>query len=88
MSFKITLVCDGIDDSVGATAAQDIQAEFREHRQWHREVSCRFESGALILCGTNDFDGNGLAFVDEFGDCLSAYLKSHGAVRVLSVEAR
>jgi hypothetical protein len=87
MSFKITLACEGIDASVGATAAQDIQAEFREHRRWHREINCRFENGALILSGSNDFDKNGLAFLDEFGDCLSAYLKNHGAVRVLSVDA-
>ena len=87
MSFKITLACDGIDASVGVTAAHDIQAEFCEHRQWHREVNCRFENGALVLSGSNDFDKNGLAFLDEFGDCLSACLKSHGAVRVLSVEA-
>jgi hypothetical protein len=76
----------GIDADVGAEAAHDIQAEFGEHRRWHREVSCCFESGTLILCGTNDFDRNGLALLDEFGDCLSAYLKDHGAVRVVSVE--
>jgi hypothetical protein len=44
------------------------------------------KTGPLILCGTNDFDKAGLALLDEFGDCLSAYLKDHGAVRVLSVE--
>ncbi|NEU99298.1 hypothetical protein [Bradyrhizobium uaiense] len=87
MGFKITLVCCGVDASVGAMAAQDIQNEFNNHRRWHREVHCRYESGTLILCGTNDFDQAGLAFLDEFGDCLSAYLKDHGAVRVLSVEA-
>jgi hypothetical protein len=49
-------------------------------------VSCRFERGTLVLCGTNDFDKNGLALLDEFGDCLFAYRKDHGAVRVISVE--
>jgi hypothetical protein len=87
MSFKITLACSGIDASVGATAAQDIQTEFRDHRPWHQDVQCHYESGALIICGTNDFDETGLAFLDEFGDSLSAYIKDHGAVRVLSVEA-
>jgi hypothetical protein len=86
MSFKITLACNGIDASVGATAAQDIETEFRDHRRWHRDVHCHYEGGTMILCGTNDFDKAGLALLDEFGDCLSAYLKDHGAVRVLSVE--
>ena len=86
--FKITLACGGIDSSVGATAAQDIQGEFREHRPWHRDVTCRFEDGRLILCATNDFDQAGLALQDEFSDCLSAFLKEHGGhLRVLSVEA-
>ena len=87
MSFNITLACNGIDDSVGVTAAQDIETEFRDHRRWHRDVHCHYEGGTLILCVTNDFDKAGLALLDEFGDCLSAYLKDHGAVRVLSVEA-
>ena len=87
MGFKITLACSGIDASAGAIAAQDIQTEFHDHRQWHREVHCHYESGTMILCGINDFDQAGLAFLDEFGDCLSAYLKDHGTVRVLSVEA-
>jgi hypothetical protein len=88
MSFKITLACTGVDASVGAPAAQDIEADFRDHRRWHRDVRCRFESGTLVLCGINDFDHAGLALLDEFGDCLCAYLKQwHGSVRVLSVEA-
>jgi hypothetical protein len=86
--FKITLACSGIDTSVGATAARDIQTEFREHRPWHQDVTCRFEDGSLILCATNDFDEAGLALQDEFSDCLSAYLKEHGSdLCVLSVEA-
>jgi hypothetical protein len=83
MSFKITLACNGIDASAGATAAQDIETEFRD--RWHRDVHCHYDGGTLILCGTNDFDKTGLALLDEFGDCLCAYLKDHGAVRVLSV---
>jgi len=86
--FKITLSCGGIDSSIGATAAQDIQGEFREHRPWHQDVTCRFVNGSLILCATNDFDEAGLALLDEFSDCLSAFLQEHGSdLRVLSVEA-
>jgi hypothetical protein len=84
--FRITVSCIGIDPSLGETAAREIQSEFRDRRRWHQDVSCRFEQGTLILCATNDFDKAGLALLDEFGDCLSAYLKEHGKVSVLSVE--
>jgi hypothetical protein len=85
--FKIKLSCGGIDSSVGETAAKDIETEFREHRSWHRDVTCRFEDGRLILCATNDVDEAGLALLDEFSDCLSAYLKEHGSdLGVLSIE--
>jgi hypothetical protein len=86
MSFKITLACRGIDASAGAIAAKDIEAEFRDHRPWHQDVHCHYENGTLILRAINDFDKAGLALLDEFGDCLSAYLNDHGAVSVLSVE--
>jgi hypothetical protein len=36
MGFKITLACSGVD--AGAIAAKDIEAEFRDHRRWHRDV--------------------------------------------------
>jgi hypothetical protein len=35
---------------------------------------CQFENGSLVLTAENDFDANGLALVDEFSDCLAAYL--------------
>ena len=86
--FKIKLSCGGIDASVGETAARDIGTEFRERRPWHQDVTCRFEDGRLILCATNDFDEAGLALLDEFSDCLCAYLKEHGSdLCVISVEA-
>lgn len=84
--FRIRLSCTDINTSVGETAAREIQSEFRDRRPWHQDVSCRFEQGTLTLCATNDFDKAGLALLDEFGDCLSAYLKEHGKVSVLSVE--
>jgi hypothetical protein len=40
-----------------------------------------------MLHATNDFDEAGLALIDEFSDCLSAYLKEHAVLRVVSVEA-
>ncbi len=50
------------------------------------EVACRLEDGSLVLTARNDFDDDGRALLDEFGDCLAAYLTEHGEVRVLSVE--
>jgi hypothetical protein len=85
--YKTTLACVGIDPLVGEAAAKDIEREFRDHRNWHRDVKCRFNDGELVLIGTNDVDKAGLALLDEFGDCLSAYLTEHGAVRIVSVEA-
>lgn len=84
--YRITLACIGIDPLVGDTAAKDIEGEFRDHRNWHQDVTCKFNDGELILIGTNDVDKNGLALLDEFGDCLSAYLAEHGATRIVSVE--
>jgi hypothetical protein len=86
--FRIKLSCTGIDPSAGETAARDIETEFREHRPWHHDVTCRFEDGRLILCATNDFDDAGLALQDEFSDCLCAYVEPFdGDLRVLSVDA-
>jgi hypothetical protein len=85
--FKIKLACSGINPAVGKMAAEDIEAEFRDRRPWHQEVTCRFEDGRLMLHATNDFDEAGLALIDEFSDCLSAYLKEHAVLRVVSVEA-
>jgi hypothetical protein len=64
----------GISPDIVVTAAQDIENEFRQHRPWHKEVTCSFSNGTLILVATNDFDRNGFALSDEFSDCLSAYI--------------
>jgi hypothetical protein len=72
--FRIILSCDGVPPSVASEAALDIAAEFTEHRPWHRNVSCRWTGSHLILQVENDFDSEGLALMDEFSDCLSAYI--------------
>ena len=84
--FKIRLSCSGIDPAARETAATDIQNEFRCHRPWYQEVSCHIEEGDLILTATNDFDEAGPGLLDEFSDCLCAYLAEHGDIRVISVE--
>lgn len=72
--FKITIRAGGIDPGVGPTAAADIENEFRKHRPWHERVTCTFADETLTLVAINDFDSNGLALLDEFSDCLSAYI--------------
>jgi len=89
--YKATMIAGGIDRTAGPAAAKDIEAEFREHRPWHEQVSCTFADGVMTLVAFNDYDESGLALSDEFSDCLSAYLKPEeigddGAFEVTSVE--
>ena len=76
--FKITIRASGISPHIGATAAHWIESEFREHRQWHEQVSCTFSNGALTLVAFNDFDRDGRALSDEFSDCLCASIPLDG----------
>jgi hypothetical protein len=85
--YRVTLLCSGIDPAVGQSAAADIENEFRDHRPWHQEVRCQFQNGNLTLVAVNEFDEAGLALLDEFSDCLSAYLADPGGdLRLISVE--
>ena len=72
--FRITWACEGVPASAGHAAASDIRREFAEHRQHHNNVVCTFTNGDLILTVENDFDPEGLALMDEFSDCISAYI--------------
>ena len=54
--------------------ARDIQGEFAEHRRHHKNVACSFTNGELLLTAENDYDPGGLALMDEFSDCISAYV--------------
>jgi hypothetical protein len=76
--FKIVIRASGIDQAVGPQAAQDIAAEFKNHRQWHQQVECSFADGLLTLVAFNDYDPKGLALSDEFSDCLSAFIPLNG----------
>jgi hypothetical protein len=60
-----------------------------EHRPHHRNVTCSFSDGRLTLTAENDFDSKGLALMDEFSDCLSAYISIgfDGDLSVKSVTA-
>jgi hypothetical protein len=76
--FRVTLVCSGLPHTAGAAAATDITREFSEHRHWHSRVTCKWDGTALTLQAENDFDKTGLATLDEFGDCITAYVPDPG----------
>jgi hypothetical protein len=87
--FRVTLACENVPVSAGAEAARDIQQEFVEHRTHHQNVVCTFTNGELVLTAENDFDPDGLALMDEFSDCISAYIAEpfDGAIRLVKAVA-
>jgi hypothetical protein len=72
--YRVILECDGVPSNEGDTAARHIAQEFIERRPRYRNVTCSFSDGKLTLTAENDFDPKGLALMDEFSDCLSAYI--------------
>jgi len=84
--FRVTLACSGVPADAGAEAASDIQQEFAQHRRHHQNVLCTFTNGELVLTAENDFDQDGLALMDEFSDCIAAYVTGgfDGDIRVVS----
>ena len=83
--YRVTVECQGVALSLGGEAAADIEREFREHRTWHYNPGCSFADGILALTVENDFDADGSATLDEFADCIVAYIGEHGPVRVADV---
>ena len=86
---RVVLECSGVPAAEGNEAAIDIEQEFREHRPHHQNVQCTFEDGKLVLKADNDFDPEGLALMDEFSDCISAYISTlfDGDLRLVSSTA-
>jgi hypothetical protein len=85
--YKVVLSCNGVPREAGAEAATDITKEFAEHRPWHQNVSCTWDGSRLLLSAENDYDPKGCALMDEFSDCISAYIVSgfDGDIKVESV---
>ena len=86
--FRVTLICDGLPASAGEEAARDITKEFADSRQWHARVTCEWDGARLILRSENDFDETGQATLDEFSDCIFAYIAEPGefSIRTESVQ--
>jgi hypothetical protein len=87
--FRITLACDGVPKNEGTRAAANIEKEFNDVRtQRYTNATCVFSDGKLVLsCDNDGWDSNGLNLMDEFSDCLSAYLPPFdGDLKLVSVK--
>ena len=84
--YRVVLECSDVPPLEGAEAATDIESEFREHRPHHQNVKCTFQSGRRVLGGENNLDAGGRALMDEFSDCISAYIATpfDGGLRLVS----
>lgn len=71
---RIVLICYGVPAASGAQAALDITAEFAEHRPWQKRVHCMWDGERLTLQADTENDPKGLGLMDEFSDCISAYI--------------
>ncbi len=75
--YRITIICEGLSSEDGKEASEDFVQEFREHREWHKNPQCYWDGSVLKLIVENDFDNDGQATLDEFGDCLAAYVTDY-----------
>ena len=86
--YHAILTCGGLTDSEAANAPPDIVEEFG-HRPWHRNVKCRWDGRLLWLEADNDYDADGKALLDEFGDAVIACVNAARTIHfeIVSVEA-
>jgi len=84
---RVVLVCHGVPAASGPEAALDITAEFAEHRPWQKQVRCTWDGKWLTLQADTENDPKGLGLMDEFSDCISAYIAAgfDGGITVQSV---
>ncbi len=84
--YRIILSCSGVPAEAGPTGATDIAEEFT-HRPWHKNVTCVWDAGRVVLCAENDFDSDGRAMMDEFSDAIAACIKDgfNGQIKIESV---
>jgi hypothetical protein len=78
--------CHGVPVKSGSSAALEITKEFA-YRPWHKNATCAWESGRLVLIAENDFDSDGRALMDEFSDAISACIEQDfdGEIKIESV---
>jgi hypothetical protein len=91
--YRVVVSCTGVSPQAGAEAARDIEREFNHVRTpRYANAVCTFAEGNLTLACDNDgWDMNGLNLMDEFSDCLTAFVMSwdvqDGNMRLVSVTA-
>jgi hypothetical protein len=83
--YRVTLTCSGLSEAEGTAAVADILEEF-SHRPWHGDATCEWKDRLLRLSATNDFDEDGTALLDEFGDAIHACVNYTGEIS-LEVES-
>lgn len=83
--YRTTVICRGLTDQEAHEAVSDMLYEFSE-RPWQENVSCEWAAGVLRLSASTDYDSNGLALLDEFGDAINAYINYSGEIH-LEVES-
>ena len=86
--FRIVLTCSETPAFIWDTWLLRILRwpSLQEYRRWHKNVRRTWDGSCLVLEAENDYDSNGLALVDEFSDCLCAYLQPFdGAIGIVSV---
>jgi hypothetical protein len=83
--YRTTVICRGLTEQEAQEAVSDMLTEFSE-RPWQEEVSCEWRDGVLRLSASTDFDRNGMALLDEFGDAINAYISYSGEIH-LAVES-
>ena len=86
--FRVVLACEGVPESEGQQAAADIAKEFNEVRTpRYTNAICVIDSSKLTLsCDNDGWDAKGLNLMDEFSDCLSAFIATpfDGDLRMVS----
>ena len=86
--YKLVVACVGVPRESGVEAAADITEEFAKHRTWWQNVSCTWDGTRLVLSAEIDCDPTGDALMDEFSDCVCAYVPGtfDSAIGLVSVE--
>jgi len=73
--YRLKLICKGVPEAAGVEGALEISYEFAVHRTWWENVTCRWEGISLVLEADSDFDSDGRALLDEFYDCVAAFIE-------------
>lgn len=77
--YHATVTCSGLTEAEAVNAPAAIVEEFA-HRPWHSNVKCWWNGQLLWLEAHNDYDADGKALLDEFGDAVVACVPASGTI--------